>query len=262
MYKVEALARGLNVLALFSRERPTMAFSDIVAASGLSKATVFRILSTLSSLGYLERNRENRRYRPSLKVLQLGFTTLSSLELRHLARPLIERLAQRVSQTVSMAVLDGMDVVYIDRVRHNAVLGVVLGMGSRIPAHAASLGKAILAFLPPEELLRCLDGAKLPACTPHTASDRSALCAELDQVRELGYSLNDEEWVLGLRSTAAPILNDHGEVVASINSAVPAALVSRAELERRISPQVHGTALEISRMLGYDGALGVKAEAA
>ena len=262
MYKVEALARGLNVLSLFSRERPTMSFSDIVAASGLSKATVFRILSTLSNLGYLERNRENRRYRPSLKVLQLGFTTLSSLELRHVARPFTERLAQRVGQTVSIAVLDGMDVVYIDRVRHNAVLGVVLGLGSRIPAHAASLGKAILAFLPPEELKRRLDGAELPACTPHTACGRSALYADLYQVRQVGYSLNDEEWVLGLRSTAAPILNDHGEVVASINSAVPAALVSRAELESRIAVQVRGAALEISRALGYDGALGDRGQAA
>ena len=262
MYKVEALARGLNVLALFSRERPTMSFSDIVAASGLSKATVFRILSTLSNLGYLERNDENRRYRPSLKVLQLGFTTLSSLELRHLARPFTERLAQQVGQTVSMAVLDGMDVIYIDRVRHNAVLGVVLGLGSRIPAHAASLGKAILAFLPSDELQRRLEGAELPAYTQHTTSGRSALRADLERVQELGYSLNDEEWVLGLRSTAAPILDDHGEVVASINSAVPAALVSRGELESRISPQVRATALEISHALGYDGAFGGVGEAA
>jgi IclR family pca regulon transcriptional regulator len=161
-----------------------------------------------------------------------------------------------------MAVLDGMDVVYIDRVRHNAVLGVVLGLGSRIPAHVASLGKAILAFLPADELQRRLEGAELPACTPHTASGRSALHADLKRVREIGYSLNDEEWVLGLRSTAALILNDHGKVVASINSAVPAALVSRGELESRISPQVRATALEISHALGYDGAFGGVGEAA
>lgn len=250
-YQIESLLRGLQVLALFNRETAALSLTEIKDTAKLNKTTAFRIVSTLESAGYLDRDPQTKRYRPGLKVLQLGFTALSSLEFRQVARPYLRRLSQEVGRTVSLSVLDEMEVVYVDRVRVRQVFGVVLGLGSRIPAHCASLGKAVLAYLSPEELSRRLDSANLQAYTPHTITKRDALEAELARIHEQGYSINNEEWVLGLRSTAAPILDDNGTAVAAINISVSVAEVSREELEIRFSPAVHATAQEISHALGY-----------
>lgn len=250
-YTIEALLRGLQVLSLFSRETATLSLTEITEAASFSKATAFRIVSTLQTAGYLERDPLTKRYRPGLRVLRLGFTALSSLETRQSARPYLERLSRDVSQTVSMGILDGIEVVYVDRVRYKQILGVTLGLGSRIPAHCASLGKAMLAHLPPAELDQLLDTADLWACTPNTLTDRGGLGAALARVRERGYAINDEEWVLGLRSTAAPIFDETGRCVAAVNISVPAAQVSTAELESGLTDAVRATAAQISRALGH-----------
>ncbi|MFQ5408101.1 MAG: IclR family transcriptional regulator [Anaerolineales bacterium] len=250
-YTIESLARGLSVLTLFSRERPALTFSQIVAASGLNKSTVFRIVSTLTTHGFLQFEPDTRWYRPGLNVLHLGFTALSSLELRQVARPYLERLSSQVGYTVSLGVLDSMDVIYIDRVRNREPIGVVLGLGSRIPAHCASLGKAMLAFLSADELERRLAAAGLSPCTTNSLPSRAALLEDLARVRLRGYSVNDQEWVLGLRSTAAPVLGDDGIAAAAVNIAVSASELTRTELEEKLSPVVRDTAQEISRAIGY-----------
>jgi IclR family pca regulon transcriptional regulator len=250
-YTIESLQRGLQVLALFSRENPALTLTEIKDRADLNKTTAFRIISTLETARFLERDPDTKRYRPGLKVLELGFSALSSLEFRQVARPYLEKLARQVGQTVSLSVLDGMEVIYIDRVRQQNIIGVMLGVGSRIPAHCASLGKAMLAQLPADILDQRLSQADLWACTPNTITGREELEADLARVRELGYAINNEEWVLGLRSTAAPILNEGGTAVAAVNISVSAAEMSREELEDELSPLVRTTALEVSTALGY-----------
>jgi len=239
------------VLSLFNRENPSLSLTQIKNAADLNKTTAFRIVSTLETAGYLERDPHTKQYRPGLKVLQLGFTAISSLEFRQIARPFLVKLSQEVGQTVSLSVLDGMEVVYIDRVRQQQILGVMLGLGSRIPAYCASLGKAMLAHLPAEELNQRLDEVELKPLTPHTLPDRSSLEEDLELVRERGYSINDEEWVLGLRSTAAPIFDRYRVALGAINISVSAAEISRKELETRLSPSVVATAREISNAMSY-----------
>ncbi len=251
-YTIEALLRGMQVLSLFSRETPALSLTQIKNAAGINKTTAFRIVSTLESAGYLERDPQTKHYYPGLKVLQLGFTALSSLEFRQVARPYLRRLSQETGRTVSLSMLDGMEVVYVDRVLVQQVFGVVLGLGSRIPAHCASLGKAMLAHLPSEDLNRRLVGNDLQDHTPNTLIDRADLDADLSRVRQLGYSVNDEEWVLGLRSTAAPILDNDGIMVGAVNISVSAAEVSRSELESKFSPAVRDIARQISHALGYE----------
>lgn len=249
-YMIESLHRGLQVLSLFTRETDSLTLTQIKETLDLNKTTVFRIVSTLESTGYLKRDPQTKRYRPGLKVLQLGFAAISSLEFRQIARPYLERLSIEVGQTASLSVLDGMEVVYVDRVRRHQVLGVILGLGSRIPAYCASLGKVALAYLPADELRRRLEETELVALTPHTMTTREALEEDLALVRQRGYSINDEEWILGLRSTAAPIFNDQDEVIAAINVSVSAAEVTRDRLENEIAPVVQATAQEISDLLG------------
>lgn len=228
-----------------------MTLTEIVEATGINKTTVFRIVATLEKAGYLMRDSDTRRYRPGIKVLQLGFTAISSLDIRQVARPYLVQLSQQVGETVSLSVLDGMEIVYIDRVRNQQIVGVVLGMGSRLPAHCASMGKAMLAHLPPEELRRRLDQAGLKPRTPKSLVDWAALEDELERVRQQGYAINDEELEIGLRAVAAPIWDSSSQVVAAANITGSAAMLSLERLESELALAVRHTADQISRALGY-----------
>jgi PcaR/PcaU/PobR family beta-ketoadipate pathway transcriptional regulator len=228
-----------------------LTLTEIVEATGINKTTVFRIVATLEKAGYLMRDSDTRRYRPGIKVLQLGFTAISSLDIRQVARPYLVQLSQQVGETVSLSVLDGMEIVYIDRVRNQQIVGVVLGMGSRLPAHCASMGKAMLAHLPPEELRRRLDQAGLKPRTPKSLVDWAALEDELERVRQQGYAINDEELEIGLRAVAAPIWDSSSQVVAAANITGSAAMLSLERLESELALAVRHTADQISRALGY-----------
>ena len=250
-YTIETLLRGLNILSLFSRETPAWSLTEIVAATGMNKTTAFRMITTLEMAGYLVRDGQSKRYRPGMKILQLGFAALSSLDLRQVARPYLEKLSQRAGETVSLSVLDGMEIVYIDRVRNQQIVGVLLGLGSRLPAHCASMGKAMLANLPPDELRRRLDQAELKPRTPKTLTDRLAFEAELAVVRQQGYAVNDEELEIGLRAVAAPVWDSTRQVVAAVNITGSVAMISRRRLVVELAQAVRETAGQISQALGF-----------
>jgi IclR family pca regulon transcriptional regulator len=256
LYTIEALQRGLGVLALFNRESPELSLKEIVDRAGLNKSTAFRVVSTLESSGYLEKDPNTKRYRPGLKVLQLGFTAISSLEFRQVARPYISRLSSETNETVSLGVLDEMEVVYVDRVRsRRMIVGVILGLGSRIPAHCASLGKVLLAFLPADELKEKIHGSQLTPCTSNSINDYASLERELAKVREQGYSTNYEELESGLRAVAAPIWNQNQQVVAAINVSGSVRTISSQRIENDLAPKVCDVADQISQSLGY-GSVG------
>jgi PcaR/PcaU/PobR family beta-ketoadipate pathway transcriptional regulator len=247
----------LSILSLFSYDKPALTLTEIVEATGINKTTVFRIAATLENAGYLVRDTDTRRYRPGIKVLQLGFTAISSLDIRQVARPYLEQLSQEVGETVSLSILDGMEIVYIDRVRNQQIVGVVLGMGSRLPAHCASMGKAMLAFLPPEELRR-LGQAELKPRTPKSLVDWAALEDELARVRQQGYAINDEELEIGLRAVAAPIWDSTNQVVAATNITGTAAMISLERMKNELSQAVRNTANQISQALGYSAERRIK----
>jgi IclR family pca regulon transcriptional regulator len=250
-YTIEALARGLEVLGLFTAERPALPLSEIVEALGLSKSTAFRILATLEQLGFLEHDPATRRYRPGLKVFQLGFAALAGLDIQQIARPHLERLALELDETASMAVLEGADIVYVERIRNRAIVGVMLGVGSHLPAHSASLGKVLLADLPVPELTERLSRANLARMTDHTIVDRAALLAELAEIRRRGYAISDQELAVGLRAVAAPVRDRSGRAVAAISISGPTATISSARLEQAIAPAVVAAAQRISQALGF-----------
>ncbi len=251
-YTVEALLRGLKVLSLFNRERSALTLTEIVEASGLNKSTAFRVVATLESAGYLDRHLDTRRYQPGLKVLQLGFTAISSLEFRQVARPYLVKLSEETGETVSLSILDGIEVVYVDRVRNRQIVGVVLGIGSRIPAHCASMGKVMLAHLKASELESRLNRAQLTPCTEFSKISRKQLDAELASVRAQGFATNNEELEIGLRAIAAPIWDHNGQVAAAINAAGSVRTISTDRLHNQLARQVRATALQISQALGYE----------
>ncbi|MFH1906202.1 MAG: IclR family transcriptional regulator [Chloroflexota bacterium] len=249
-YKIEALAHGLEILALFTTEKPSLNLTEIVTATQFTKSTAFRMVSTLELLGYLERDPVTRYYRPGLKVLQLGFTALNSLELAQIAQPYLKSLSDATGETTNMAIRDGADIIYVARNITQRILSVNLYRGSRLPVHCTSMGKAQLIDLSQKELFDLLGEGPYQKMTPNTITRLEELMSELEKIRKQGYAINDEELAIGLRSVAAPIRGSGGKVVAAINVSAPGSRISRQELEERLAPKVVDTAGQISSSLG------------
>lgn len=250
-YSIETLERGLSVLTLFSHDSSELTLTEISRSADLNMTTSLRIASTLEAAGYLRRDPETKRYRPGLKVLQLGFSALRSMDIRQAARPILERLSRSSGETVSLSVLDGLEIVYLDRVRNRQIVGVMLGLGSRLPANCTSMGKAMLAHLPGDQLKSLLNGNTLEACTASSIVEPESLRADLERVRRRGYAINNQELAVGLRAVAAPIWDEYGGVIAAINISGSTETISRSRLRQELAPLIVETAEEISQTLGH-----------
>jgi len=251
-YHVESLARGLAVLSAFSEERPDLSLTDISQRLQLNKTTTFRLLSTLESLGYIKRDPQTKLYHPGVEVLRLGFLVLNNLEVRQIAAPYLRRLVEEVEETVNLAVLDNCEVVYIDRVGSKHLVNVYRPVGSRLPAYCTSTGKAMLAFLPPEQLEEVLGATTWERYTEQTITTPEALKENLALIRERGFSDSAGEMIPELRDVSAPIYQHDGQVVAAVNISVPTQRVSYEKLIGELGPKVVNTSWKISEALGYN----------
>lgn len=249
-YKIDAVARGLEILSLFTTERPSMNLTEIAKATHLTKSTAFRMVSTLELLGYLERDPETHHYYPGLKVLQLGFTALNSLEVAQIGQTYLKSLSDECGETTNMAIRDGAEIVYVARNVTRQIIGVNVQRGSRAPVHCTSMGKAQLIDLSQKELFDLLGEGPYPKMTPHTIITLKDMVLDLAKTKQKGYALNDEELAMGLRSVAAPIRDAKGKIVAAINISVFGSPISRKEFEARLAPKVVSTARLISSTLG------------
>ena len=243
---VRSLARGLEVLGSFSNDHPRQTLSEVARRTGLTRATARRLLLTLDRLGYVRG--DGRYFRITPKVLDIGYAYLSSLDLSELAQPEMEALVERTSESCSAAVLDGAEIVYVARVPTKRIMAISLGLGSRLPAYATSMGRVLLAALPTPDLDAALSASRLEPLTPRTITDAGALRAELTRARAQGWALVDQELELGLRSIAAP-LRDQNAVVAALNVSAHAARVSLERMRKEFLPQLLDTAARISERL-------------
>ena len=212
---VQSLARGLRVIRAFNQERRRSTLSEIAAQSGLSRAVARRSLLTLQHLGYVAANKRDFFLTP--RVLELGYSYLSSLDLSDLAQEAIERLSRRVHESCSMAVLDGNEIVYVARVPVRRLMRVALGVGSRLPAFATSMGRVLLADKSADELDAWLRKNTLRPLTSHTLHKPKTLKAEIARVRRQGYAFVSQELESGLCSIAVPIRSTSGQVVCGLN---------------------------------------------
>ena len=249
----QSLERGLAILSAFATGRQLLGISGLARELGLSRSTVHRYVVTLAVLGYLEQDLATRRYRLGPRVLDLGFAAVSSMPLRELAAPHLQRLSDETGHTVNMAILDRTDILYIERCR-SAGRGqreIDLHVGSRLPAYGTSMGKVLLAFLPDDERAALVERSDLSKRGPNTLTSRTALVSELRRVRETGVAVNNEELAFGLRSIAVPVRDKSGEVVAAINLAVHRSWVSMDDLVRRLGPTLRATADAIASRARY-----------
>ena len=251
----QSLERGLAILSSFHSARPLLGVSDLSRTVGLSRSTTHRYVATLAALGYLQQDVETRKYRLGPRVLDLGFSAINSMELRHISAPHLKTLSGTTGHTVNMAVLDGADIVYIERCRAPGPREIDLNLhiGSRLPAYCTSMGKVLLAFLPREDLSAVLGEIELTRRGPNTITAKRKLLKELESVRERGLAVNNEELAYGLRSIAAPVWSQTGGVVAAINIAVHRSLVSMDDLLEDLAPALVRTAGEISARTGFNG---------
>jgi IclR family pca regulon transcriptional regulator len=250
-----SLERGLAILLTFSETKPLLGVSEVARAVGLSRSSAHRYVATLTKLGYLEQDAATRRYRLGLRVVDLGFSAINSMELRQIAAPTLQELSDSTGHTVNMAVLDGVEVLYVERCRSSSQgqrdIDLNLHVGSRMPAYCTSMGKALLAWLPPDDLEARVARIDLVRRGPNTLTSREDLLEELAHVRRDGLAVNNEELSYGLRSIGVPIRARSGEVVAAINLAVHRSLVSMEDLRVRLGPVLKTTGRAISQRAGY-----------
>ena len=212
---IEALARGLEVIAAFEPARPSMTLSEAAAATGLARPTVRRILLTLQELGYVRPAGQGFALTP--RVLELGVAYVCSMNLWEVARPHMETLSARTNESCSVAQLDGSDIVYVARVAVPKIVSLAVQIGTRFPALPTSLGKVLLAALEPDEAEIVLAEPSRSGLVPRWQPDRAEREAELRQVRARGWALTDEQLARGIRSVAVPLRNGSGQVIASLN---------------------------------------------
>jgi IclR family pca regulon transcriptional regulator len=248
---VRSLEKGLNLLSLFSPERPRWSLTELAVALGDNKASVYRFAQTLEDLGYLQRD-ERKRYALTPRVLGLAGAYHAASPLAGVAGPQLERLSRETGESASLAVLDGAEVVYVARCAAERILSQRLEVGSRLPAHCTSMGKALLAERPWEEVER-LYPLGFPRLTPHTVTDPDAVRRDLERTRARGFALNDQELEPGLRSVAAPVRDETGRAVAALNVSTSTGRVSLSDLERRVAPRLLEAARAVSLALGWRG---------
>jgi IclR family pca regulon transcriptional regulator len=250
-YTVEALAKGLRILALFSERRSSMRLTEIVALTGLPMPTAFRLVATLEGEGYLERLPDGA-VRPSAAVLTLGFAALRGLDLVQTSSVILNDLFETTKQTVNLGILSLDRVLYIARLQSETVLVTAnVTVGSTLPAIVTSMGKVLLAFIPEAELEERITATSFGgAWGPNAVRSMRALAKELAQVRSLGFAVQDEELASGLRSIAAPVRQNDGRVIAAVNVAVPAREFSVNELRQRVRDPLLAACAQISRRLG------------
>jgi IclR family transcriptional regulator, pca regulon regulatory protein len=250
----QSLERGLAILGCFTSEHPVMGIADIADELGMSRSTTHRYVTTLLALGYLEQGR-SRKYRLGLRVTDLGMSALNATGLRENVHPFLEELRERTGYTIGLAVLDGTEILYVDRARswRRAERETDLGLypGSRMPAYCTAMGKILLAYLPDVVQRDLIAQLKLERNSPSTITSKQALRAELERIVEDGYAVNDQELRPGLQAIAVPVRDESREVVATVGIAASPEAISLAELTDALGPHLISTAARISSRLGY-----------
>ncbi|RYF49645.1 MAG: IclR family transcriptional regulator [Comamonadaceae bacterium] len=243
-HHVQSFARGLAVIRSFSAAAPEQTISEVATATNLTRAGARRILLTLQGLGYVTVT--GRAFRLTAKVLDLGFAYLTSLPMWELAEPVLQALVHQVQESSSIAVLEGSDIVYVLRIPTRKIITINLAVGSRLPAHCTSMGRVMLAALPPARLEAVIEHAQSLAPSP---IDLPQLHRCLDEVRTQGWAMVDEELEPGLISLAAPVRNTQGEVIAAINLSSHRSRMSAAKMKRELLPELSRAAEDISHAI-------------
>ena len=222
MQILSSVKKALELLDHFTVERPELGLAEISREVDAHKSSVFRVLTTLKASGFLEKDSLSGKYRLGLKILDLAGRVWGCHDIRQIAAPFMEELARQTEEVIHLAVLDGADIVYLEKKGQGQILTVATRVGGRNPAYASSMGKILLADLSESELKAILGQGKLKKLTPNTIDEIPKLIKELASIRKQGFALDNEETFPGIRCVGAPIRDARGRVIAAVSATVPA----------------------------------------
>jgi DNA-binding IclR family transcriptional regulator len=250
-YTIRVVERAIDVLRLLSDGEPRL-LAQVSGGVGLHSSTTFRVLATLAGRNLVERDEQTGQYSLGLATLELARSYQDGSYLRRTALPVLQRLRDDTGETVHLAVLENMDVVYLDKQQSFRAVGIMSSqVGVRLPAYCTGLGKVLLAFTDRAKVAAHLASTPLRRLTDATITDVDALLRELDRIRKRGYAFDHGEREAEIRCVAAPIMGRQGELRAAISVAGPVSRMEPLETNNRLIDQIVSAARTISGTLGY-----------
>lgn len=249
--RIQTIDRTLMVLNCFSEHQTEMRLSEIAEGVGLNKSTAHGILNTLKYHGLINQDEESHRYRLGLRLMELGSRAASSLNIIQIAGPKIRKLCREIEETVHLGTIDGEEMVYVDKIESWQSMRIASSVGARLPAYTTSLGKAIMAFLNVDDLMKTIPNVFRPF-TPNTIMNMEDLLEELKKIRRNGYAIDNEEYSIGLKCVAAPIFNYEGKVKYSISVSGPEVRMTEGKMDM-VTLLVKEVCADISEKIGYKG---------
>jgi len=253
---VQSLGKGFRVIEAFNASEPELTLAEVARRADLDNATAFRLLNTLVMLGYVARVPGGRNFRLSLKVLDLGFNAIAHMELRERVRPVLRSLVGETNEAASVAVLDGTELLYVERVQAGMVrLGVDVHIGSRVPAYCSSVGLAILAWLPRADADAVLDARPRVRIAEKTMIDKKDIQARLVKVRKQGYVMVENELTGGVRALSAPVLDLDHHPIAAVSVVAPVMRMPSEQFVKLTVGPVMAAARAIASAIQAGGAI-------
>jgi DNA-binding IclR family transcriptional regulator len=247
--RLSSVTAAIRLLKVFSEQEPEIGISNLAKRMGLAKSTVHRLATTLVAEGLLEQNDENGRYRLGIQLFTLGALVRRRFDVSKQALPFLHVLREHTGETVHLAVLDDINIVYLFNLESDQAIRMRSYIGVRKPAFCTAEGHVLLAFRTPDVVARVLK-AGLVARTPNTNTDTQAFLKTLDKVRRENYSIDDEESEIGMRGAAAPVRDVSGNVVAAVGIGGPSQRLTKKAM-RACVPHLLNAAEGISSTLGY-----------
>jgi IclR family pca regulon transcriptional regulator len=255
---MNGLAKGLEVIRAFTRERPALTLTQVAAATALPPATARRCLLTLEELGYVVRRERSYLLRP--RVLELGSAYLESMNVESVTKNYLEELALATNDSAALAVLYGTDIVYVARASVRTVMRLEAHVGTRLPAYCTSMGRVLLAGLAPPRLERYFEAARLEKLTERTVVEPRRLRQLIDECRTKGYSAIEDELAYGVVAVAVPVYDQAGRIVAAINSSGHSRRVNAAKLAKERLPLLREVGAKLTRELARGPGLALAAQ--
>lgn len=251
-YIIQSVTNALELLEEFRGDESELGVTELSKRLGLHKNNVFRLLATLESRGYMEQNKVTGNYRLGLNVLELGQVFIRQMGLLKMARPVLEEISSKCNETAYLGVIRDDRVVYVDVVEALRPVRVVSRMGVGLPVYCTAIGKAQIAFESADELEAIFSDKVLEGFTDKTIVKMDVLFKELEEVRQKGYALDDEEFDEGIRCVGVPVRDYTRRVIAGLSLSGPAYRFTDERLEKEVIPMAVDAGKKLSARLGWD----------
>jgi len=248
--QIKSVAKCAVILSCISESPGHISLDEVAANTQFSRPTCYRLLQTMRSLGIVEQDGKTKKYRLGIKLMILGLSALRDLDLVKIASPIMKTLKEQIKETVNLAIIDGLEVIFVERIPSDYLVNVTHRVGSRFPVYCTAVGKAMLAFLPEPKANEILHGQRFEKLTEKTHLSAESMRGELEEIRRLGFAVADEELEKGLVALAAPVFDYSGMPIAAVGMSYSSARYPLSDRRVRFSREAMEAAEQISMLMG------------